>query len=1134
MDARALLDELTRLPHGTRAVRMIQIGRAATLGDEDARRTLAELATSTEVFARTQALQALYATRDAGAVLAALTDSSRTVRLHAIPLVSLVCNDEQAVEALRHIAGRAQRKRLLMALKRRRREAVIDRFLATLSPDAEGSLLDVIPLGSAEMVARLAPGVAQKLGPDGWRRLAKHGAPVAIELVRAAIVAGPPDARLRWRLAPVAHLLAKQAPEPALALLARLFEVGEEPGSPIVRGLVGELLRVSPREVFDLLRASHESARPVARPGPFGIVRFDAVAHRLGSSRLAYLVEHASSTLSDDRRATRWFYRLGPDDRAVVVGTWLRCGHSAWGAFLLRHVHGRPEALREQAYRRWSAAAQDGHGVIAVARLDRLPTALRAREARRHFEDVPYLATRPLERVAYARLLPFGDGLTRVAPLLGHPEGEMRAAALRAVLGSVLHDPMHLNDALDLVLARAFEQDPVRQAMLDALAGLPVRLFAVEHLERVGRITRQALDAADLSTATAAAAERLVARLFRVDAAWAAPWLTRILEARGSVSALGLGDGLLPRDVRALDPALTKLAQTWAERERAAAVLWLATSLGAKRLRHAPSLLGALETLVTRLPFVGVAAAALSLLRREAPRRFAELVPALLADDRSFALLADVARFVSATRQDLLFLLLGEGPTIGRFATGRSHLVVDFGLRFGRWSGEAQTRYQRQLVALVSQEKVDTPTARFAIERLARLAFTSPAPLVKLATDERGPAGRAGREIAVRALGWVDGPAGLAELFAALGDDRARWAIYALRRLLAELPRRDILARLRAAPMQKVTVAKEVVRLIGELGGADGFAELLALDRPELHRDVRIALLRAMWDHLDRPEAWTVIERAVDDPDWVLASRVAEVPLVHLSDASERRLGGMFGRLLRRPETEARSALLERAAWLPLRDVDRTFFAALLAHMGSSPAEASLAASAVVARMLADEVDVVGARVEELVPRRRTLLAILPALRPTPYAPAYRRALALQMLRALAKDARVVPLRVELAGHLCDSRELAELFTELARRDELHADAMVAAAEALKRCVHPELVELALAGEKDARLRRLAVAALVLAARPGRGWSDERRQRLEGYRADASPFVAGAAELVFPPDPLRRADPALDRSRPGA
>ena len=84
-------------------------------------------------------------------------------------------------------------------------------------------------------------------------------------------------------------------------------------------------------------------------------------------------------------------------------------------------------------------------------------------------------------------------------------------------------------------------------------------------------------------------------------------------------------------------------------------------------------------------------------------------------------------------------------------------------------------------------------------------------------------------------------------------DDRARIAIYALRRALLQMSTTRALAILRGVPRHRVTVAKEVVRLLGELPGGAAYADLLVMAGEDVHRDVRVALLRALWDHLERP-----------------------------------------------------------------------------------------------------------------------------------------------------------------------------------------------------------------------------------------------------------------------------------------
>jgi hypothetical protein len=1117
--AAALLDDLAKLTHRERMRRLVDVGRRVAAGEPEAAAVTAELAARPNAYARLLALQTVFGSRDGARVLAALSDPSALVRRRARRMVPVFCDDAQAAAAIEKVPPGRPRAGLCRRLSQRRREAVVDAFLASAlgrAAQPDSRLAELVPFGSAAAQERHAQAMAAG-GPVLWTRTAAWQPERAVaQLVAMGAGDGAVDMRARWTFRHMLPVLARRHPDAALRVARHYLEKAGGAALAEIGGVVQLLAQRRPAEVFDLLREVHERSRPELLPGVFRFVRFGARAERLGLTRLSYLVRLGGSPLPDRARGLTWLRRLPEADRDRLVRVWLAEGCGSWGAFLLRHVPeaGDLAALRERAFERWQLASKRDNGSVAVEHLAWLPRDLRAREARRHLQDVPDLVTRPRERMAYACLLPFAEAKEALAPWLGHPEGEERAAALRVWIGAVRFERASLPDALAAVKARKFEQDPVRLAMLDALGALPLGAFRAEHLDDVGKIVQDALDAADLSHATAAAAERLVVRLFRKDAAWGARWLAKLLAARGSVSALGLGDGLTAAEAKALAPAIAELAQAWLTRERASALLWLAASLG-RRLPLVEDLVLALELCAQDLPFVGVAASALDLLARHARPRFAALVPKLLAQDRSFAILPRVARFVSRSRQDLLDPLLDPAPVTGRFATGRSSWVLDFGDGHAAWTDRQHAAHARSLLAILHDQARDVPAVLSSLETLFQLAFADPAPMVALASDPRPPV----RERAVRYLARIDGGEGVPVLVECLGDDRARFAIYSLRRAFAEMAPAEVLAVLRAAPMGKVTVAKEVLRLAGEIAGEDGFRTLLSFDRPDLHRDVRIALLRALWDHLDRDETWSIFERASQDKDWVVVSRLADIPVGRLTSAAEARLAQLLARVLERPEVEARIELLRRIAHHPLRDAGRALFAACLLRMaGPHPEESRIATEAALQRMLPAEAEAVIRRMAQLCPQRRLLLGFLEALRNrlTPQAAAPLLRIGHGLLATLRADPRVVPQAIALAPRLLGWEELADMLVDLVARDLLHADAMVEALQAARSTTHPELFEARLAGRPDPRLRRIAVAALAHAARPGHGWSEERRARLDRYRADPSPLVAGAAEMIFP------------------
>lgn len=1107
------------LTHRARIRQVIALGRSFAQGDAEAQRTLSELHASPDVYERLLALMAVFGSRNGAWVVEGLSDVSRSIRRRASTMVARFCTDEQIVEALETIVEKRILCRTLAALVRCRKRAAVDAYLdKRMHASPEPFVIDILMLGSEALVRRYMQKITEDGGYTAWERLgARHPQFMAKWLLDDLKKRASLDPRKRYQIQLVLPNLARRAPDETLAIVSWLLEKGEDHNA--FRGVFGVLVQSRPCPTFDLLKARHASGKPTHPPGILGLVRFDNVAHRLGSERLEFLIKHAYSTLRDGKHGIRWFLRLSDTDKKIVLRTFLLHGRGSWGAFLFRYFKAEAAdevAVRLHAFERWSRATQSSDGTIPVATLDWLPADLRESEARRHLDNCPAIASKPEVRIFYAGLLPFAAAKEVLAPWLGHPEGEERARAQGILISSIRHDPEALPDAISNIKARKFEQDPVRNAMFGALVPLRVVFFKPEHLDAVGAVVDDALDAADLSAQTSSQIERLVVRLFRVDGFWGAKYLAKLVRVRGSVSTWGIGDGLTNAEAEKLSPALAQLVDLWATGERAGAVTSLAQSLGL-RVRVVKPVLEALERLARELPFVGVAALALGVLAKHDRVRFAKLVPELLKSDESYVLIPQVAQYISRSRQDLLTnAMLAATPMHGRFATGRTNWVVDFSGGYPRWTSQQQRTYAAALIRLLQDEARPVPEMRFAIFTLVRLAFADATPILPFASDPRQPV----REMAIRGLPWLDARQGVATLVEALGDERARWAIYALRKVFSEMRKPQVLAELRAVPLKKVTVAKEVVRLLGEVGGGDAYQELLRLDAPGTHRDVRIALLRALWDHLDRPETWAIFEKAVRDPDWIVASKLADIPLGRLGPDAEERVVVLLASILGRAEPEARIDLLKRLAYIPLADLRRSLFHRLIVHTGTdAPGEAAQAFSAVLQRMNPSEVPEVVKRFSELVSRRRHLVALLPHItqRIGPYASEMHRKLAKGILEVLQLNPLLVVQYITLGGRMWDYDDLVKVIESLSKKQLLYHEVMDAAMSAIRGCVHVSLVEEKLRNHPDWHVRRLALAALVQAASPENGWTRERRERLLTYQKDKAPGVAGPASFVFPP-----------------
>ncbi|MEQ1566174.1 MAG: hypothetical protein ABMA64_11095 [Myxococcota bacterium] len=1060
------------------------------------------------VWHRVLAAWAGYGHRDPHKLARGCTDPSLTVRRAALRVAVRALDDTGLATLFTAVTSDVTRRELAQRLARRRVFGPVDAWVAgRLADDPHAA--ELLPWCSDARVRAELERFADHAPLQVWGRLCKlHPGPTA-ELLQVKILQSE---RLDPRWEPLVHALvpelARIDPDRIVAWIPELVARGQNPQVGSWTAALWIAARARPAATFDALRQVHAAGKMPA-PGAFAAVSFDRDPHHLGAERISWLIANAWTALPDGRHGIRWLARLSAADQVVVRDAWLTRGRGTWGAFLLRGLPS-DDPRRAAAFTRWVTAARDAHGLVSPHLLRDLPTDLRHAEARRHLAH-PSLGTNPQARMPYASLLPFGEAGVALDPFVKHPDGAVRALALAAWIDTARADRRALSDALALVAARRFEQDPVRGAMLAALERLPHTVWTADALLLLGEVLGHAWDAGDLSYGTAASAERLAAFGFRLDPAWGAAQVERALAVRGSVSAHGWW-ARLPRAERvSLIPAIERIATRWTSRERWGALAWLCANLG-RDLPLARGIGAHLDAVAREAPFPGFTATALDLLARYDRRQFAATAEALLEQDVSAIVFPSIATWVSCRRQRWLDRVV-SGEIGGRWSTGKTRWIVLFDRGFATWTADQQERYADALDRGLGDPEASVPDALRCVIQLAPLAYADPDHLHAWIDDPRPPV----REWAVRCLGRRDGAIAAPVLLRCLGDDRARWAIYALRRALAELPPDEVLKLLLAAPRSKVTVQKEVVRLIGELGTADAHRALLALvaDRP--HRDVRIALLRALWSHLERDDTWPVFDAAAADADWVVASRLAEVGTSALSPTADARFCVLLARLLTRPEPEARLHLLTTVGAARVRDADRALQRAITARIGApTPAERALALSAAIGRAYERDVDAIVTQVVAAGP-----LAVLEGVDAVTRASWYdarvdrlRRGLVAALAPDPAWAAAVVRLHLRR-----DEGEVVALLRRLSRDGLLGYDVTAAALGVIAAALAPGVIEGALRPEGDPALRRLGLGALVAAASGVDGWTQARRAALDQYRADASPGVRGAARAVRPPEP---------------
>ena len=218
--------------------------------------------------------------------------------------------------------------------------------------------------------------------------------------------------------------------------------------------------------------------------------------------------------------------------------------------------------------------------------------------------------------------------------------------------------------------------------------------------------------------------------------------------------------------MRRIAPALLPVLRGWLARERDAALLGAARSLG-RRVRLLPELLDLLEQTVRESRTAGLPERALALLKEQAPRRLATLIPSLIAAPtapgapgppstststagartcwaRSWAGRSSRGASAAAPRASCC-------PSAGASSAGRQPSSGDFG---------------DTLREVIEDAQRDSPAVFAAVDALAALPAVPPTTLETLA----GPRSRhpAARDTALRALGRRETGDGLPALLDAV------------------------------------------------------------------------------------------------------------------------------------------------------------------------------------------------------------------------------------------------------------------------------------------------------------------------------------------------------------------------------
>ncbi|MCA9649722.1 MAG: HEAT repeat domain-containing protein [Myxococcales bacterium] len=761
---------------------------------------------------------------------------------------------------------------LLQQVVRRNRREIADGLVSALCE--RGRLREASYALSAATEGFIVATLDAEAWPDDtWTRLAKHRPAVMMDRLRRAFADEPERPDLVWRRfsSGVFSLLADREPEALAELVDRHADADTLP--PSLGVALPALVRWSAARVLGWLQARPSWAARMGLPA--------GLARRARELPDASLLPLCTELLRD---APQRFVDL---------------------------VAELPHLRRGSLFEAGTASLSTERSEWPVTLLAALPESLRDREAARMLG-----LQRALADASWRRTLLGYRSIEHARPLL-EQEGRSanavdRAEAHAALVGSAARSRRGMAQALEWLQRIRNEQDPVRLAVLGALARVPGQ--QLDDREALDAVVAPIFDARDTSYATRQAAALIAKRLMIANAT--AP-SSPMFELGVSLLARLAGQGgtldlpsLHPNLPRGAEQAIVDALMPWLEadgaRQRVQGITRLWMALG-KRAWEVPSL----QELVERLIWEGRKDDASHLAERwiEDPRTRDERVRALIDRDRSALYLVGAFWHCHRRRQQrLLDRFTGPVPK-GRFHDGKVVVVPTVQGGLDRWTPELQRAFLAVVAAAEGEPKRNAWSRAMLLDQRARVPLTEVADLQRyLGSDDVNMV-----EAALGAMVWTDRPApALPILLEHLDGDRARVAMYAMPRLARLLPAArvvDALRELLARPKLRVTVHKEALRLLGQYPTEEATALLLRVWGQPLHRDVRIAALHAARGVLGQPRAWELLASAATDESPDVVRAVVEVAVVNVAQAYRRRYLEVMMRVAEHPDPTARAAL---------------------------------------------------------------------------------------------------------------------------------------------------------------------------------------------------------------------------------
>lgn len=1064
---------------------MVEIGRKSR--QEPAARSLIGTLSRGSPYEQFLTLKTCHGSRDVAVAKQLLSANSKFLRKQAVNLIASLGTDDELFEALKVVPASLQSQmvvRIRNFSPTYRRSDVIERFLNYLNQEGGNETLFryLVPFGSQATLEKHLPDLLDNFSLLDWTHLSKCHPEVAqrtlYEMIEKSEVG---DVLLQRTLT---HVFTQWISHDLTIKFALDLVKQSLPKVPLNIFPIGwsgsGLLKHCPRQAVDIILNAQDDISEVFTYQTWQLYR------KLSLSQFLALMQRYPSLLRGPL-----FPYLSTEQKLP-------------------------------AYELIRVAWRNENGVLQWDITEYLPEKERIAEARRHLK-LKWLDTNPDRRIRYISLLPWDEARELQKEYLRSSDADIRTEALQRQVKAVKYDESKIGDALQLIIRHKNEPATVQREIFHSLKEVPAARFKESHLVLLTQIVRNVLDGAGASGALFLLMGFL-GNMLSVHPRWAARQIALVTKETAVVPILVRLSGIVPvKEVMSIvQEEMSPTLDTLLRKQDAAALMILARSIE-KYMEYWPELL---ETCNKTLEIPDMENTHDEMMEvvskhKQTSDFWPHIIPLLTKDNKPVAGSRHLVSRIHRQHQNFLDPYIHPSPAPPSYTRKRDALN-ELGDGFWRWTTAQQEALATIILKDVASEDVTSDKKVFYISQLGLLPSISSNHIITLASSDEKR--QIVQETALKALGRLDSAEGVPTLIEALGDDRGRIAIYALRSVLRDLSNSKAFEILKAVPSTKITVAKETLRIIGDLETEEAFRFLLEAERSKPHTSIRKALLRALWHYMDRNETWEVFENAARDPEPDIAKGVISISVDGMPFSTRQRYLSLLLLLLSHPSPDVRLGTLKRLNSMPLSDPESILCERLFEIVRSDyQDEINAATRAIFATYAQKQVSLIVKLYEELILDRQLLVRVhdkpyvgqispkddMKHLRPVTHA----------ILGVLKKDRLSVKRRVKLMFAGLPWEEIKSYLIGIV--PELTADALMLVVEEIEGVAWSaewkrggddfEGVERVMGGMEDERGRRIAVSLLVGGVGESGEWNKEKKDRLDGYRNDDSVLVAEAA-----------------------